>query len=118
MKDYTCGELTIKIEENHNEVTMEWIGKSRDREPSKTLVPFFSEVVNDVAGKRLNIDFRNLDIMNSSTVPPIVRFVKNLEDNGIVTKIFYDSNIEWQEASFRALETVAMRFKNISISGD
>lgn len=118
MKDFSSGELTIKIENANNEVIMNWIGKSRDRTPGQILMPYFEEIVKELEGKKIKMDFRNLDTMNSSTVPPIVRFVKNLEDNGIETEILYDKTIEWQKASFKALETVTGRFKNISISGD
>ena len=118
MEDFTSTELTIKVEETNDEIILLWIGKSREREPAKVLMPYFDGIYQELNGRKLKMNFRELETMNSSTVPPVVKFVKNLEDSGVATEILYDKNIEWQKASFKALETVTVRFKNILISGD
>ncbi len=117
MSDFSSGELLIKIEDRGDDVIMEWTGRSRDRDPSGLLLPFFDELVAKTIGKKLKIDFQNLISMNSSTVPPIVELVKNLEKNNITTEIQYNAESEWQKASFKALETVVMGFECVKVHG-
>ena len=118
MEDLFFDELTIQIEDHNNEIIMKWKGKSRNKQPSETLIPYLNGIHQELKGKKLIIDFKDLQRMNSSTVPSIVLFIKTLEKNGVETTILYDNTLAWQKASFMALETVILRYSNISIYGD
>jgi len=96
---------------------MTWIGRSEDRDPSAFLNPYFTGIMTDLAGRELEIDFQKLEYMNSSTVPPIIQLIKNLNTNTIKTVIVYDKNSKWQSASFKALETIARTMDNIQVTG-
>ena len=89
MKNLTEGLLTINIEEKENEVNLNWQGDSRDAEPAAFLDPYFREIIEAMKsnGKKLIIDFKNLNSMNSSTVLPILTFIRNLEESSITTEI-------------------------------
>ena len=94
-----------------------WVGKSESRDPSAIINPFFEQMIDKLKGKELVIKFEDLKYMNSSTVPPIIKFVKSLEEAGINSKITYDKNSKWQAASFKALETIVRTMNNISVQG-
>lgn len=117
MNDLIAGELEIKVEERGDEVIMSWLGKSRDRDPSTTLNPFLEEVLKSMKGDRIVLDFINFRYMNSSTVPPIINFVKQLNNSNIKTEVVYNSGSEWQTASFKALATIAKQLTNVEITG-
>jgi hypothetical protein len=94
-----------------------WIGKSEAREPSSLINPYFNEIINKLKGKELEVKFEQLQYMNSSTVPPIIEMIKNLEQHEIKSIITYDKNSKWQAASFRALEVIVKTLKHIQVIG-
>lgn len=107
-------EITLQSGEKN---TITWIGKSESRDPSAVINPFFSNMLAGLKGKELVIRFEDLKYMNSSTVPPIIGFIKSLEEAGIKSKITYDKNSKWQAASFKALETIVRTMNNITVHG-
>ncbi len=117
MNNLKEGNLDITINTDKGNTVISWIGKSDDRDPSSILNPYFSGLIPQLKGKPVIIDFVKLEYMNSSTVPPIISFIKDLESNSINSKIFYDKNSKWQSASFKALETIAKTFQFISVEG-
>ena len=105
----------ILTEGNPNTIT--WIGKSEARDPTSIINPYFKKIFDKLKGKTLEIKFEQLKYMNSSTVPPIIQLIKNLEESGIQSTITYDKDSKWQIASFKALETIVRTMKNISVKG-
>ena len=71
----------ILTEGNPNTIT--WIGKSEARDPSSIINPYFKNIFDKLKGKALEIKFEQLKYMNSSTVPPIIQLIKNLEERGL-----------------------------------
>ncbi len=116
MENMKDGTLAIEINDGST-VTMSWLGRSENREPSVTLNPYLSGIIDDLSGKELAVDFTKLEYMNSSTVPPIIQLIKNLNSKGITTKIFYDKESKWQAASFKALETISKAMPGIEVIG-
>jgi hypothetical protein len=108
--------LEILFEEGEKN-TLTWVGKSESRDPSSLLNPYFKNISKTFKGKDLEIKFEQLRYMNSSTVPPIIKLIKDLEENGIKSTITYDKNSKWQVASFKALETIVRTMQNISVRG-
>lgn len=108
--------LEITMQEGQKNVVT-WIGKSEARDPSSIINPFFREIFPKFKGKELEIKFEQLKYMNSSTVPPIIQLIKELEENDIKSTITYDRNSKWQVASFKALETIVRTMQNISVKG-
>ena len=107
-------EITLDLGST-NKIT--WNGISDNRDPYKMLNGYFTNIMKDLSGKALEIDFLNLKYMNSSTVTPIIQLIKELNNNGIKTTVFYDKESNWQLASFKALETISTTLTNISIVG-
>ena len=117
MRDLNVGGLVIKLEKKGGNVVMSWLGKSRERDPAALLNPYFDEIASEVEGSKITVDFINLEYMNSSTVPPIIQFVKRLDTLNVITNVYYDKSSEWQSASFKALGTISQGLKNINIEG-
>jgi hypothetical protein len=116
MSNYKEGNLEIQLALGaKNQMT--WIGKSDERDPSAVLNPYFDEIIEKLTGKELGIDFSKLEYINSSTVPPIIQLIKNLNAKSIKTKITYNKNSKWQAASFKALETIVRTMNNIEVMG-
>ena len=117
MKDFTNQDLIIEIKEENGVVSMNWLGNSISRKPSTELIPYFDQIMEKTHNKKLKIDFRNLDLLNSSSVPPIIQFIKRLEDNKILTEIIYKEDLEWQKKSFKALKNITKKFIHVKIIG-
>jgi hypothetical protein len=108
--------LNITLAEGQKNI-ITWSGKSESRDPSAVINPFFDELMAKLKDKELLVRFEDLTSMNSSTVPPIIKLIKDLEEAGITTTISYNKNSKWQSASFKALETIVVTMKNISVLG-
>lgn len=117
MKNYNSGSLKIVFNQQGGKTKMSWIGQSDDRNPAVSLNPYLDSLIEDLKGTELLVEYRQLEYMNSSTVPPIIQFLKKLNTNGIKTQITYDANSKWQCASFKALETLSLMMNNITVSG-
>ncbi len=94
---------------------MTWLGQSDERNPSESLTPYLNSLIDDLKGTRLTIEFARLEYMNSSTVPPIVQLLKNLDVNEIQTIITYDGHSHWQRASFKGLSATSLMMKNVTV---
>jgi len=116
MKNYKDENLEITLNES-DKITMCWLGRSDSREPSAVLNPYINSVIEELGGKKIEVDFSKLEYMNSSTVPPIIQMLKSLNTKGINTVIYYDKNSKWQAASFKALETIANSMSTIEVVG-
>ena len=116
MENIKDGSLSIEIKDGET-ITMSWLGRSENREPAVLLNPYLAGFVDSINGKTLVLDFTKLEYMNSSTVPPIIQLIKNLNAKAVATKIYYDKESKWQAASFKALETISKTMAGIEVSG-
>ncbi len=116
MINFKDGNLEITLQEGSKNV-ITWTGMSESRDPSSVINPYFKEIFEKFKGKELEIKFEKLLFMNSSTVPPIIQLIKDLERNSIKSKITYSKNSKWQAASFRALEMIVRTMQNITVEG-
>lgn len=118
MKNFSSGDLRISVNGMNGmggRVRMMWNGRSTDREPGRQLTPYFNGLLDELEGRGLLISFQGLEYMNSSTVTPIIQFLKNLNERNIETRVAYDGRSKWQRASFRALSGLAMMMKHVTV---
>ena len=115
MKEFRYEELIIKIEEDDNEIRMNWLGRSRGYDLTKVLISYLDGLAGEVKGKKLKIDFTKLEMFSSSTVPVIIKLIKDLDDIEVKTEILYNAKLHWQNASFKALESIMELFSHIEI---
>ncbi len=117
MNNLKSGSLEIEVKESNGKVSVLWKGVSDERDPSSFLNPFLDRVTRVAKGAECDVAFEKLEYMNSSTVQPIVQFIKKLNENEIKTLITYDAGSDWQPASFKALVSLSKMMPYISVKG-
>lgn len=117
MAPYADSTLRIDVNRNGQETVLAWSGRSTDRVPGLKLTPYLEGLVGELKGHDVTLSFAALEYMNSSTVPPLIQFMKRLDGNGIQTRVVYDANSRWQRASFKAFEALALRMPHVSVVG-
>ncbi|MBN1649532.1 MAG: hypothetical protein JW874_15945 [Spirochaetales bacterium] len=108
--------LILSVSRKDDKTVMVWKGESDEKNPSNTLIPFFEKIIGKIEGD-FEMVFNNLDYMNSSTIHPLIMFIKDLDEKNIKTTIFYNKESKWQEASFRALHALTNVLTNIQVTG-
>lgn len=116
MDSLTLGALKIELKQETNTTVMHFKGRSEIRDPNVTLKPYFKNIADQVQGE-LRLDFTGLEYMNSSIVSSLLMFIKELNNQAVVTNLFYKKDLKWQLASFKALETISKTLEYISVSG-
>ncbi len=117
MKKLEQGDLTITVEHDRDETKVTWLGTSSAREPSKSIDPFLDNVINESDSQALTVDFRQLEYMNSSTVKPIIRMMKVLNEHKMRSTVVYDKSQRWQHISFKALKSLSEVLEFIDVDG-
>lgn len=118
MDPFTDGELTIDLQIDSKCITLTWKGRSIEREPGKTLTPFFAGVLGQVnRTHEVVIDFRPFLYMNSSTVQPILSFCKEASVAAKSVRLIYDKKQHWQRLSFAAVQALSTVWGNVSVEG-
>ena len=115
MNDFHNGMLRITATKDERTVILRWIGQSDDKNPATLLTPYLNDIVEDVEGRDVTIEYQQLDFMNSSSVRVILQFIATLNMRGVNTVATYDSSSPWQNASFRVLKTFCARMPHITI---
>jgi len=117
MENYKLDRLELRYQEEGANLVMAWLGMSTLPNPTEELMPYFTKRMAEWGGKRLTLDFRGLEYMNSSTVSLIVQLLKKLDEAVAGTTVIYDRTLKWQALSFQALESIESLFKNVKITG-
>ncbi len=113
MDNFVVGDLRIEIDPFEKGRTaplqLQWRGKSNNRDPSKVLAPFFSNVFADASSRQVPVElhFEKLDHFNSSTITAIIQLIQEARGRGIKLVIVYDHALKWQKLSFDALRVFA-----------
>lgn len=116
MRELVVGDLRIGLHENPDPL-IEWSGVSLTPNPNPEISAFFSTLVDDLRGKKVTIDFIQLEYLNSIVVIAIIKLLQLLNSEFIETEVLYDKNSHWQVSAFKALESLASMMKNISVYG-
>jgi anti-anti-sigma regulatory factor len=117
LKTFNHEELIIDVMELEGVITVVWRGVSDSRNPGEQLQPYLTQLTDQLRGRKVTIDFRRFEFMNSSTVAPIIHFVKQLHENNIPATILYDPSIFWQRVNFLCMKTIAQTLNNIQVVG-
>ena len=118
MDNFSEGELNISyIEENGTKI-IKWTGISKNINPYVIIFPYLEKALTEVSEiDKVVVDFSSLELMNSSTVPVIIKLIKALETKNVNTIIQYNKSVRWQIVSFQALQAVITGMKNIQLKG-
>lgn len=116
LKKFTNNALVIEAFEDNDKLVLQWLGKSTERDPSKFLQPIFNEMETLAKEKLLELDFKLLEYMNSSTVTSIIKLLDKAKREKRKVTLLYNKSLKWQELSFTAL-TVFQQEGLIQIDG-
>ena len=116
---YTNALLKITSRIEPDKIVLHWTGKSTEREPSKFLIPIFDEVdaICEKENKLLELNFTELEFMNSSTITPIIKLLNKAKTTGRRVSIIYKKSLKWQELSFTALFIFQTNDNQLQING-
>ena len=111
--------LQIELNENSNAINMIWTGKSTHRKPSEFISPILADIIkkSNATKKRIVLDFRRLDYMNSSTITPIIKILERAKRGTIQITLLYCKALKWQDLSFSALEIFQTKDSKVEIKG-
>ena len=112
--------LKIEVTEKDDTIEIRWMGKSTDRSPSKFITPILVNVLK-VSGendKRIILDFRKLDYMNSSTITPIIKVLERAKKGKTQVSVIYSKALKWQDLNFSALKLFETKDKRVEIIGE
>jgi hypothetical protein len=102
------GDLTIEAVQADplGPIGLLWKGKSNDRDPSKVLGPYFSQMLDLAAGARvpLELRFEALEYLNSSTINAIIGLIQSARDRSVRLVLVFDHRRRWQKFSSDALK--------------
>ena len=115
MSKHRFNELTITIEDNNSEIIMKWDGVSRDKNPATKLVPFFNDFLTTIEDRKVIIDLTQVMRVNSSTILPIIYLIQSLEEMECETQCCIDKKSHWQDAAFKAIEVLVMKYKYFTL---
>lgn len=117
---FTSHLLTLEKIVDESSITIRFIGRSNERNPSKFIYPILSDALDQSAhsNKDIVLDFMDLEYMNSSTITPILKILDKVrcEEKYRVT-IVYRQSLRWQDLSFSALKIFESRDNRIRITG-
>jgi hypothetical protein len=118
-ESYVSNSLKLEIQENTDSITTYWIGRSIDRNPGQFLNPILVKLINkgNETRKRIVLDFRRLDYMNSSTITPIIKILERAKKGKMNVTIQYSKPLKWQDLSFSALKIFETKDKRVEIKG-
>lgn len=116
---YRHDQLTIEVEESEEWVEVKWLGKSYGRSPGQFITPILSDALlkSGHGTKRLVLDFRKLQYMNSSTITPVIKFLERAKRSTARVAVYYDQSLRWQDLNFSALTIFETPDQRVEIKG-
>ena len=112
----TNNSLSLEIDEQADQISVKWLGRSGDREPSIFLKPIFEDLLSK--NKKIIFDFKSLEFMNSSTVTPVIKVIDIIKSKEGEILIIFSKDTKWQELSFTAMEILKTDDGSIDVRGE
>ncbi len=106
--------LTILVTQSGADATIAWKGESDSRNPGEFLTPIMSQLVKELRGLSITVDFSMLEYMNSATVAPLITCVKSFDGAGSPVLVVF-SDMDWQRTHVQCMRTIARTLKNVRI---
>lgn len=111
--------LKIELQEDEKSVHVRWSGKSTHRKPSQFVTPLLLKAFkkSGETEKRVILDFRELDYMNSSTITPVIKILERAKRGKNKVSILYEKSLKWQDLNFSALDLFQTNDGRVQIRG-
>lgn len=112
---FSSDRLVISYATTPSRYTLFWRGECDFRDPSEALGPTLRGVLPELRERRLVLDFRGLNFMNSSSVSPILMFIKAACSRGIPVHLIYNVNLSWQRTTASSMRALSRSLRNLSV---
>ena len=116
VEQYERDGLTIRVRHSFQGAIVEWKGVSDSRDPAAFLTPYLARLLPRLPNASVVIDFTGLEYMNSATVSPIIRFIRDL-DNAAEDVLVQFSDVDWQLTHLRCMKAIARTLKRVRVEG-
>jgi hypothetical protein len=113
---FSAEKLMLRRTLERDQVTIYWVGECDFRNPSEVLNPTFTNFLKGLDGRRLVLNFCELAFMNSSSVSPILSFLKGAVAKGIPVQLIYNGKLSWQRTTATSMRTLANSLKTLTVS--
>lgn len=110
--------LRVQVLDQGDSVRIVWHGVSETQDPELGIGQFLKDLLPSLAGKKVVVDFRDLDYMNSATTLTVLQLIRELSARELETELRYSTGAEWQRIAFRSLKTVTQTLPRVHIIGD
>ena len=82
-----------------------WHGRSLERHPAQTVVPYVSSIIREAAGQNamVRLHFETIELMNSSSITAVIQIIRDARAQKVRLEIVFDRDMDWQRLSFDAL---------------
>ena len=112
-------QLIVEKAEEERVITLRFRGKSNERNPGEFLGSILDETLTQSRGgaKPIEIDFTDLEYMNSSTITPIIKVLDQAKAGQFHITLRYAADKKWQQLSFTALKIFETKDGRIRIVG-
>lgn len=111
------GNLSIDISQTYQHVVITWRGISDARDPASFLTALFDDLIREIQGRSVEVNFRPLRFMNSSTLSLIMVFIKALNANATPTRLMFDLNVDWQRINHQCMKIISRSLKSLQVEG-
>jgi anti-anti-sigma regulatory factor len=112
---FASDRLTIHSVSTDKRYTLNWSGECDFRNPSEALGPTLRGVLPELRERRLVLDFRGLTFMNSSSVSPILMFIKAACSRGIWVHLVYNVNLSWQRTTASSMRALGHSLRQLTV---
>lgn len=97
-------------------LVLQWRGEVTARDPGLLLTPFLDSILEGKDLTRVALDFSLMDFMNSSTLVPIVAFIKRASSRQVVVELRYNSEVSWQRVSHQCMTVMCKKVPHVEIT--
>jgi len=108
--------LTVSFVPDNASVAVVFKGKSDSRNPAGFFEEFTPKLLERSAGKKIYLDFRTLEYMNSATVSPVLSLVRTLDTHAIETVLLFDVRSDWQRINFRCMKVITKALAHVKVT--
>ena len=113
-------DFEIDVTKKTDALILSWRGSLHAPSPDEFLDPYFEKLLEVLREGDLSLicNFKELDYMNSASIPPLIQLLRKLAEDEITGEFIYDATRKVQTASFRALDVIARKSPYTSVKGD
>jgi hypothetical protein len=115
-RKYEHDGLVISVSKVGTQARISWSGVSDARHPGTFLDPVVAELIEQLKGFEVTVDFTELEYMNSATVSPMLSLVKLLDGNGKPVLVLFADG-DWQRTHLKCMTAIARTLQNVKVEG-